>query len=92
MKRWEPLARHLAYRFMDAAEREDLEQVARLALLQAARRFDPSRGDQFSTFAVPVIMGHLRHYLRDREPMIGWQSAGCAFVRGTRGQPPNLQL
>jgi RNA polymerase sigma-B factor len=70
LERWEPLARHLAYRYAGAAEREDLEQVARLALLQAARRFDPSRGDQFSTFAASVILGHLRHYLRDQEPMI----------------------
>jgi RNA polymerase sigma-B factor len=60
------------------ADREDLEQVARLALLQAARRFDPARGCQFSSFATEIIQGHLRHYLRDRVttvriPRLWWE-------------------
>jgi RNA polymerase sigma-B factor len=66
LQRWEPLARHLAHRFAAAAEREDLEQIARLALLGAARRFDPAQGTQFRTFAAETILGHLRHYVRDR--------------------------
>jgi RNA polymerase sigma-B factor len=70
LKRWEPLARYLARRFVGALEREDLEQVARLALLRAARRFDPTRGWQFSTFAAATILGDLRRYLRDRGPII----------------------
>ena len=70
LQRWEPLARLLAHRFTGAAEREDLEQIARLAVLEAARRFDPVRGTQFSTFAVHTILGHLRHYVRDRAPAV----------------------
>jgi RNA polymerase sigma-B factor len=70
LQRWEPLARYLARRFVGAMEREDLEQVARLALLRAARRFDPTRGWQFSTFAAATILGDLRRYLRDRGPVI----------------------
>jgi RNA polymerase sigma-B factor len=70
LRRWEPLARHLAGRYTGAAEREDLEQVARLALLQAARRFDPARGCQFSAYAIPTILGELRHYLRDQQRAI----------------------
>jgi RNA polymerase sigma-B factor len=70
LQRWEPMARLLAHRFAAAAEREDLEQVARLALLRAARRFDPAHGTQFSTFAAQTILGHLRHYVRDRAPDI----------------------
>jgi len=66
MQQWEPLARHLARRYSGAAEREDLEQVARLALLRAKRRFDPERGVRFSTYAVPTILGELRRFLRDR--------------------------
>jgi RNA polymerase sigma-B factor len=68
LQRWEPLARYLAHRFVGALEREDLEQVARLALVQAARRFDPARGCQFSTFAAVTILGELQRFLRDRGP------------------------
>jgi RNA polymerase sigma-B factor len=70
LQQWEPLARYLAHRFAGAAEREDLEQVARLALLRAARRFDPAQGTQFRTFAAQTIVGHLRHYIRDQAPAV----------------------
>jgi RNA polymerase sigma-B factor len=53
-------------RFEGLVEREDLEQTARLALWQAAQRFDPAHGCQFDTFAAPTIVGALMHYLRDR--------------------------
>jgi RNA polymerase sigma-B factor len=70
LKRWEPLARQLASRFNRTAEREDLEQVARLALLQAVRAYDPGRGCQFSTFAVRMMIGAIQHYVRDRAPAV----------------------
>lgn len=43
----------------------DLEQVARLALVRAVERFDPSRGVRFEAFAVPTVIGELRHHFRD---------------------------
>jgi RNA polymerase sigma-B factor len=67
LERWEPLVRRLAHRFRTAGEREDLEQVARLALVQASRRFDPARGCPFETYAARTILGYLRHHTRDRE-------------------------
>src|SRR5262245_1803909 len=70
LQRWEPLARQLAGRFSRAADREDLEQVARLALVQAARNYDPDRGCQFSTFAVRTMLGAIQHYVRDRAPTV----------------------
>ncbi|MHC5536944.1 sigma-70 family RNA polymerase sigma factor [Singulisphaera rosea] len=38
---------------------DDLHQAGAMGLLEAARRFDPSRGYRFSTYAVPWITRHL---------------------------------
>ena len=66
-----PLARAVAARFTGRGiEREDLEQVAALALLSALEQYDPERGTKFSTLAVPVMAGALRHELRDRGSLI----------------------
>jgi len=47
---------------------EDLQQVASLGLLKAARRFDPDHGSDFLSYAVPTIRGELRRHFRD----LGW--------------------
>lgn len=61
------LARFLARRFQRGGESlEDLEQVAYLGLVLAIDRFDPERGVEFATFAVPTILGELKRHLRDR--------------------------
>ncbi len=60
------LARRLAQRYARSAEqREDLEQVAYLGLVKAARRYDPDRGVAFTTYALPTILGELRRFCRD---------------------------
>ena len=46
-------------------EREDLYQVGCIGLLKAIDRFDQDHGVCFSTYAVPLIMGEIRRYLRD---------------------------
>jgi RNA polymerase sigma-B factor len=61
------LAQLLARRFTGRGEDyEDLVQVASLALVKAADRFDPSLGFEFSTFATRTIIGELKHHLRDK--------------------------
>jgi RNA polymerase sigma-B factor len=63
------LAHQLARRFSNRGEsHDDLVQVASLALVRAAERFDPDREVMFSTFAAASIIGELKRHFRDR----GW--------------------
>ena len=46
-------------------EYEELYSAGCVGLLKAVRAFDSSRGVQFSTYAVPVILGEMRRLFRD---------------------------
>lgn len=46
-------------------EEEDLFQIGCIGLMKAVDRFDPSFGVRFSTYAVPMIIGEIRRFLRD---------------------------
>lgn len=61
-----PLAVSLAKRFMGrGCELEDLIQLALFGMLKAIKSFDRTRGCAFSTYAVPLIVGEIRKFLRD---------------------------
>ena len=46
-------------------EYDDLFQAGCMGLVKAADGFDESRGLKFSTYAVPMIMGEIKRFLRD---------------------------
>lgn len=46
-------------------ENEDLFQIGSIGLLKAIDKFDPGYEVQFSTYAVPMITGEIRRFLRD---------------------------
>jgi RNA polymerase sigma factor (sigma-70 family) len=64
--RYLPMAESLAkaYRTRQRIEREELRSAAYMALVQAARNFDPARNVNFATFARHRIRGALRDYQR----------------------------
>ena len=51
------------------AEYEELFGAGCIGLTKAIRNFDPSLGYAFSTYAVPVITGEMKRYLRDTGPI-----------------------
>lgn len=61
-----PLVYKLARSFAGrGCEFEDLVQIGSIGMLKAIRSFDPSLGYAFSTYAVPLIVGEIRRFLRD---------------------------
>ncbi len=48
---------------------DDLFQVGCIGLIKAIDHFDTSLSVRFSTYAVPMIIGELRRYLRDYNPV-----------------------
>ena len=56
----------VAKRFTDrGTDREELVQRGAIGLIKAVDKFDPAMGFSFSTYAVPMIMGEIRRFLRD---------------------------
>ncbi|CAM5611248.1 SigB/SigF/SigG family RNA polymerase sigma factor [Streptomyces avidinii] len=44
---------------------EDVIQVGTIGLIKAINRFDPERGFEFMSFALPTIVGEIKRYFRD---------------------------
>ena len=60
------LCKSIAVRFMNrGVEYDDLVQLASVGMIKAVRSFDTSFGTAFSTYAVPLIIGEIRRFLRD---------------------------
>ena len=61
-----PLVKSVAKRFMNRAiEYDDLYQIGCIGLIKAIARFDLSYDVRFSTYAVPMIAGEIKRFLRD---------------------------
>ena len=53
---------------------DDLFQVGCIGLIKSIDNFDISHEVKFSTYAVPMIIGEIRRYLRDHSPVRGSRS------------------
>ncbi|MDO4846599.1 MAG: RNA polymerase sporulation sigma factor SigG [Clostridiaceae bacterium] len=57
-------------RFVNRGENpDDLFQVGCIGLIKAIDNFDISQNVRFSTYAVPMIIGEIKRYLRDNNPV-----------------------
>ncbi|MFF3322426.1 RNA polymerase sigma factor SigF [Streptomyces sp. NPDC002889] len=53
------------YRNRGNGEMEDIIQVGTVGLIKAIDRFDLARGVEFTSFAIPYIVGEVKRYFRD---------------------------
>ena len=60
------LVHHIVKRFLGrGVDAEDLFQIGSIGLLKAIDHFDLTFGVQFSTYAVPMIQGEIKRFMRD---------------------------
>nr|BFD89478.1 RNA polymerase sigma factor SigF [Kitasatospora sp. Xyl93] len=61
-----PLVRFIAARFRHRAEDlDDILQVGTIGLIKAVDGYDPQRGVEFVTYAIPTITGEIKRFFRD---------------------------
>lgn len=96
------LVKSIAVRFVGrGVELEDLIQIGTIGMIKAIRGFLPDKECKFTTYAVPLIMGEIRRFLRDD----GWikisrdtKALAVAIFRFTEeyekkeGKSPSLDL
>lgn len=81
---------------------DDLFQVGCIGLMKALDNFDVSQNVRFSTYAVPMVIGEIRRYLRDNSAMRVSRSlrdtayralqAKEAFIREHQREPDIVEL
>ena len=90
-------------RFSNRGENaDDLFQVGCIGLIKALDNFDVTQNVRFSTYAVPMIIGEIRRYLRDNSAMRVSRSlrdtayralqAKEAFIREHQREPDIVEL
>lgn len=61
-----PLIKSIVKRFCNkGVEYDDLYQLACVGFMKAINNFDQSFNVKFSTYAVPMVMGEVKRFLRD---------------------------
>ena len=65
-----PLVWSMVGRFSSSGkDKEELFQIGMIGLMQAIDRFDTTYDVRFSTYAVPLVLGEIRRFLRDDNPI-----------------------
>lgn len=72
----ELLVHSIIKRFKKSLDYDDLYQLGMIGLIKAVDRFDPTREVKFSTYAVPLIIGEIKTFLRE--------NTSIKFTRSTK--------
>ena len=84
------LVRSVALRLSSvyAEELDDLMQIGYIGLIKAVKGFDETRGYKFSTYAVPLIAGEIKMYMRDHNRIKVSRSVkkDAAYVRKVQNE------
>lgn len=67
-------------------EMEDIVQIGAVGLVKAVRKFDETYGVQFSTYAVPMIIGEIKRFFRDDGAIKISRSLKEASLKGRRAE------
>ncbi|MFD7095170.1 SigB/SigF/SigG family RNA polymerase sigma factor [Streptomyces xanthophaeus] len=98
------LVKYAARRFRSRSEpMEDIVQVGTIGLIKAINRFDPERGVEFTSFAMPTISGEIKRFFRDtswavkvprrlQELRIDTAKAHDALEQGLGREPTDAEL
>lgn len=98
------LIHHVLKRFVSrpGCDMEDLFQIGAIGLLKAIEKFDTEFGVCFSTYAVPLILGEIRRFLRDdgmlrvsrgiKENAVHIQRARQELIKERGGEPTLIEL
>lgn len=95
------LVHNIVKKFMNRGyEYDDLVQIGSIGLIKAINNYDLSYGVKFSTYAVPMIMGEIKRFLRDDGSIKISRSVKAAaykirtaqeHMRKELGREPNIQ-
>ena len=95
------LVRSVVHRFTNRGyEWDDLFQIGCMGMVKAIERFDLSFNVKFSTYAVPMIIGEIRRFMRDDNPIkVSRPIKDIAYkvhkvqelLRGVLGHEPTIQ-
>ena len=95
------LVRSIVKKYVNrGVEYDDLYQIGSMGLVKAVMNFDPAYNVRFSTYAVPMIAGEIKRYLRDDgmikvsrslKELAGKAAAAQVVLSSRLGRDPGIQ-
>lgn len=82
LSKYSPLVKSIVKRYLGkGVEYDDLYQLGCMGLVKAHNKFDPTYGVKFTTYAVPLIAGEIKRFLRDDGQIKVSRSVKSLFIK-----------